>query len=101
DLEDSAYTHGATRIRAARSITLPLVRTGVWSTMFLIFILAFRELSTTLLLFTTKTQTLSILIFHQWDNGSWQSVSCLALIFSSVLFVVGVLGRALFGLDRT
>ena len=53
------------------------------------------------LLFTTKTQTLSILIYHQWDNGSWQSVSCLALIFSAVLFIVGILGRALFGLGRT
>ncbi|WP_159450996.1 ABC transporter permease [Micromonospora cremea] len=101
DLEDSAYTHGATRIRAARSITLPLVRAGVGSTLFLVFILAFRELSTTLLLFTTKTQTLSILIYHQWDNGSWQSVSCLALIFSAVLFAVGLLGRALFGLGKT
>jgi iron(III) transport system permease protein len=101
DLEDSAYVHGATRTRAARSITLPLVRSGVGSTMFLVFILAFRELSTTLLLFTTKTQTLSILIYHQWDNGSWQSVSCLALVFSGVLVVVGLLGRALFGLGRT
>ncbi len=101
DLEDSAYVHGATRARAARSITLPLVRTGVGATMFLIFILAFRELSTTLLLFTTKTQTLSILIYHQWDNGSWQSVSCLALIFSGVLLIVGLLGRALLGLGKT
>src|SRR5690606_36583535 len=33
DLEDSAYVHGATRARAARSITLPLVRTGVGATM--------------------------------------------------------------------
>jgi iron(III) transport system permease protein len=101
DLEDSAYVHGATRTRAARSITLPLVRAGVGSTAFLVFILSFRELSTTLLLFTTNTQTLSILIFQQWDNGSWQSVSCLALIFSTVLVIVGFLGRALFGLGKT
>lgn len=98
DLEDSAYTLGASRARTARSITLPLVRVGAVSTAFLIFVLAFRELSTTLLLFTTKTQTLTIAIYQQWSNGSWQSVSCLSLAFSAILFVVGMIGQLSGGL---
>jgi iron(III) transport system permease protein len=98
DLEDAAIVAGAKRRRAVSTVTLPLVKTGVVSTMLLLFILSFRELSAALFLFTSDTRTLSVVIYDQWESGQWPRVAAMSLMYSLVLLVVTLVGRRWFGL---
>jgi len=93
DLESAAMVAGATRRRAIMTITMPLVRGGVVASAFLMVVLGLRELTASLLLYTTKTRVLSIVIYEQYVNGNWAQVSALSLIYTSLLVVLTLAGR--------
>lgn len=99
DLEESAYVAGASRLRAVIKITIPLIRTGVASTMLLLFILSMRELSTTIFLFTSDTRVLSVVIFEQWASGNWPRVATISLIQSALLLILTIISRRWFRSD--
>ncbi|MGF1599905.1 MAG: ABC transporter permease [Acidimicrobiales bacterium] len=92
-LEDSAVTAGAPRWRALFSITLPLLRSTAFSTGVLLFILAFREVTVALFLYTPDTRPLSVVIYNQWSSGSWARVASMSLIFTAALLVASIVGR--------
>lgn len=96
DLEESAMVSGASRPRATWSVTLPLIRTGVVSTMLLLFILSMRELSTSIFLFTADTRVLSVVVFEQWESGRWPRAAIISLLYSLILLVLTVIGRRWF-----
>ena len=89
----AAMVAGATRRRAIMTITMPLVRGGVVASAFLMVVLGLRELTASLLLYTTKTRVLSIVIYEQYVNGNWAQVSALSLIYTSLLVILTLAGR--------
>lgn len=93
DLEDSAYMSGASRTRAVWNVTVPLIRTGVFSTMLLLFILSFRELSASILLYTSQTRVMSVVLYETWANGSWPRTAVIGVVYSAVLIVATLIGR--------
>lgn len=97
DLEESAQVCGAGRIRTVWEILLPLIRTGVVSTMLLIFILSMRELSVAIFLFTSETQVLSIAIYNTWEGGRLPPVAAMSLVYIAVLLVLTFVARRWFG----
>jgi len=97
DLEESAEVCGAGRLRTVWEVLLPLIRTGVVSTMLLVFILSMRELSAVIFLFTSDTQVLSIAIFNTWEGGRLPPVAAMCLVYITFLFVVTVIARRWFG----
>lgn len=92
-LEDSAVTAGAGRLRAVWSITLPLLRSAAASTGVLLFILAFREVTVALFLYTPQTRPLSVVIYNQWSSGSWSRVASMSIVFTAALLLAAILGR--------
>jgi iron(III) transport system permease protein len=97
DLEEAALMSGADRLRANIAVTLPLIRTGIVSTMLLLFILSMRELSTAIFLFTSDTRLLSILVYDQWESGNFPRVAAISLVYSAILLVVTLVARRWFG----
>lgn len=93
DLEDSASVAGATKFRAATWVTLPLMRTAVASTGLLLFVLAMRELSASIFLYTARTTVLPIYLFNLWSNGSIAPVASISLAYTAFLFIVVLAGR--------
>src|SRR5207253_6426196 len=55
ELEDASRILGATRLKALRQITAPLLRSGVIATWCFIFVGVIRELSAAIMLFTSET----------------------------------------------
>ena len=98
DLEDSAIVAGASRTRAVMDILAPLIRPGIASAMLLLFLLAMRELSTSVFLFTAETRVLAIILYEQWESGSWARVATISLLYCALLFVITVAGRKWIGL---
>ena len=99
DLEDAAKVSGARPIGAVARILLPLIKGGMASTALLLFILSFRELSAALFLFTSDTRVLSIVIYDQWEAGSWPRLAAMSLIYSAILLLVTLFARKWIGLE--
>lgn len=100
DLEDSAVLLGSTRARAVTYVTLPLMKTGVMSTVLLLLMLAMRELSAALFLFTSNTRLLAIVVFDNYDNGALRSAASTSLLYILVILALVVIAKA-FGARAT
>lgn len=90
DLEHSAVMLGAPRLRAIRNITVPLMRTGLVSTLLLLLMLGLREMSAILFVYTSDTRVLSILAFHSFENGSISYSAAISLVFVLLISVVAI-----------
>ncbi|MBD8022748.1 ABC transporter permease [Microbacterium gallinarum] len=90
DLENSAVMLGAGRLRAVRNITIPLMRTGIVSTLLLLLMLGLREMSAILFLYTSDTRVLSILVFHSFENGSISYSAAISLVFVLIIAIIAV-----------
>ena len=93
DLEHAAQIGGANRRQILWHIMLPLIRDGVASSIFIMFILSLRELTTSLFLYTTSTRTVAIVIYEKYISGSWSQVAWISLIFTIALALVTLSGR--------
>jgi iron(III) transport system permease protein len=93
DLEHAALIAGAGQAMAIRRIILPLARGGITSAAFLMVVLAIRELTASLFLYTTKTRLLSIVLYESYENGAWGTVASVSLIYTGLLMGLALLGR--------
>ena len=89
ELEEAAYSVGATRGRVTREITLPLVRFGLLGSWLLVFLIFVREYSTGVYLLAPGSEVIGSLIVSLWGTGAVDTVSALALV-NVVLVGVGL-----------
>jgi iron(III) transport system permease protein len=95
ELEDASRILGATRLRALREITAPLLRTSVIATWCFVFVGTIRELSAAIMLFTSETKVLSVLIFDLNESGDLAAISVLGIIMLVVTFGIVALANRL------
>ena len=100
DLEESAFVCGASRARTTVEVTMPLIRSGVVSTMVLLLILSMRELSAAIFLFTSGTRVLSVVVFDLWFSGVLARAAAVSLIYSGVLMIIVLFARKYLGVQR-
>lgn len=96
ELEESAWVCGASKSRTATAVTFPLMRTSIVSTMLILFVLAIRELSSAIFLFTSETRVLAIVIYDLWEAGNFRGSAGVSILYSIVLLVVAVFARRSF-----
>jgi|SoimicMinimDraft_3_1059731.scaffolds.fasta_scaffold04456_2 iron(III) transport system permease protein len=99
ELEESSRVHRGSWLMTFRRIVLPLLRSGVYSTWILLFIIFIREISTAVLLTSVNTQVFPVLIFQEWMAGSFNVMSAGALLLSLIIFAVVALFRSIFKVD--
>ncbi len=90
-LEEAARITWASWLRATLRIVAPLVRRGVLVAWLLVFIPALSELSATVLLYTSGTETISVAVFRLNDLGQLELVAALS-IFTIAVILVAALG---------
>jgi iron(III) transport system permease protein len=88
ELEDASRILGATRLRALRDVTAPLLRTSVIATWCFIFVSTIRELSAAIMLFTSETKVVSVLIFDLKESGDLGAIAVLGLSMLIITFAV-------------
>src|SRR5207302_348559 len=91
ELEDASRILGATRLKALRQITAPLLRTGVIATWCFIFVGVIRELSAAIMLFTSETKVISVLIFDLNESGDLGAIAVLGIMMLALTFAVVIL----------
>ncbi|TVQ39632.1 MAG: iron ABC transporter permease [Geminicoccaceae bacterium] len=87
-LEEAAHTAGASKLRALKDITLPLLRPGMVAGWMLIFISAFNELTVSVLIWTSGSETIGVWIFLLQDSGFTGRASALAVLTLPVILIL-------------
>ncbi|MFU8872715.1 ABC transporter permease [Micromonospora sp. SL4-19] len=88
ELEESAAVSGATWWQVFRRVLLPLLMPGLLAGWIYIFVVSFRELSSSILLYSSGNEVLSILIWEQFENGKFTVLAALGVVMIAVLMVL-------------
>jgi iron(III) transport system permease protein len=88
ELEESAQVSGASWWQSFRRVLLPLLSPGLLAGWIYILVVSFRELSSSILLYSPGNEVLSILIFEQYENGQFTVLSALGVVMVLTLVVL-------------
>jgi iron(III) transport system permease protein len=88
ELEEAAWICGTGILGTIRKIVLPLARPGVIAAMTLLFILAIRELGSSLFLYTSKTMVMAVLLLDYYEGGNVGITAAFSLVQTILLGVL-------------
>lgn len=88
ELEESAQMSGAGWLQTFRRILLPLLVPGFVAGWIYIFVVSFRELGSSVLLYSPGKEVLSIAIWQQWQDGLLPQLSALGVMLVGFLVVM-------------
>jgi iron(III) transport system permease protein len=89
-LEEAASVCGAGRLRAMATITLPLLRPVLLAAFTVVFLSGLRDLNTPLFLGggSTRTTTMSVLIFQFWSEARIGEAAALTMVLLALTFAI-------------
>jgi iron(III) transport system permease protein len=93
ELEEAAAVSGAKQWAMMWRIVLPLVRPAFMNGLLLVFLMAIKNLTQALLLYSPRSVVLSTLIFNRWDNGRVAETAAVGVFTVGVTLVLSVLAR--------
>jgi iron(III) transport system permease protein len=85
ELEESAMVFGASWAQTFRRVLVPLASSGILAGWVYILVVSFRELSSTILLYSPGTEVLSVLIWEQFENGQFPTLAALGVCMVALL----------------
>ena len=80
ELEEAAWISGRGLLSTIGTIVLPLARPGVVASMSLLFVLAIRELGSSLFLYTSNTMVMAVLLLDYYEGGNVGITSAFSLV---------------------
>jgi iron(III) transport system permease protein len=92
ELEQCARTCGAGPVRVLARITAPLISTTLVTILFFVMLLSIKELSASVVLYSERSEVLSVLTWAYTDQGSYQFAAAIGVVqtFVMLLLVLGV-----------
>jgi iron(III) transport system permease protein len=88
ELEEAAWICGRGMLGTLRTIMLPLARPAVLAAMTLLFVLAIRELGSSLFLYTSNTMVMSVLLLDYYEGGNIGKTAAFSLVQTVLIGVV-------------
>ncbi|MFL6797264.1 MAG: ABC transporter permease [Xanthobacteraceae bacterium] len=88
ELEEAAWMCGKTLLGTVRTIVLPLARPGTVAAITLLFILAIRELGSSLFLYTSNTMVMAVLLLDYYEGGNVGKTAAFSLVQTALLAVL-------------
>jgi len=95
ELEEASLTAGGTWFQTFRKVILPLLMPGFTAGWIYISIIALRELSTSILLYSYNSTVLSIMAFDLWEGGQYTYVCALGVLMVLLLIAMAFTARKL------
>src|ERR1041384_408365 len=95
ELEEASMTSGGTWFQTFRKVVLPLLMPGFTAGWIYISIIALRELSTSILLYSYNSTVLSIMAFDLWEGGQYTYVCALGVLMVLLLVAMAFTARKL------
>lgn len=88
ELEESAQMSGAGWFQSFRRVVLPLLVPGFVAGWIYIFVVSFRELGSSVLIYSPGREVLSIAIWQEWNDGLLPQLSALGVMLVGFLVVL-------------
>jgi iron(III) transport system permease protein len=88
ELEESAQVCGASWWQTFRRILLPLTSSGILAGWIYILVVSFRELSSTILLYSPGKEVLSVLIWEQFEDGKFTLLAAIGVLMVAILVLL-------------
>ncbi len=88
ELEEAAWICGRGLLGTIRTIVLPLAKPGVVASMTLLFVLAIRELGSSLFLYTSDTMVMAVLLLDYYEGGNVGKTAAFSLVQTVILGVL-------------
>jgi iron(III) transport system permease protein len=88
ELEEAAWVCGKGMLGTIATVVLPLARPGVLASMTLLFVLAIRELGSSLFLYTSDTMVMSVLLLDYYEGGNVGKTAAFSLVQTVLLGVL-------------
>lgn len=88
ELEEASWICGRGTLATIRTIILPLAKPGVVAAMTLLFILAIRELGSSLFLYTSQTMVMAVLLLDYYEGGNVGVTAAFSLVQTVLLAVL-------------
>lgn len=102
DLEESAAVCGSSWFNILRKVVVPLLKPVMLGTWVLLFGLIARELSASVLLYTSGTEVVSVVIYHEFQDFALSGrVDALASLMAAFLMGVTYFSRRIWGKEIT
>jgi iron(III) transport system permease protein len=105
ELEEAAWVCGRAVLGTIRTIVLPLARPGVIAAMTLLFVLAIRELGSSLFLYTSNTMVMAVLLLDYYEGGNVGITAAFSLVqmvlLASSIGIANLLSRGARGTETS
>lgn len=88
ELEEAAWICGRSLLGTIRTVVLPLARPGVVASMTLLFVLAIRELGSSLFLYTSDTTVMAVLLLDYYEGGNIGKTAAFSLVQTAILAIL-------------
>jgi len=88
ELEEASLICGRGRLYTIKKIILPLIAPGLISSMSLLFILAIRELGSSLFLYSSKSLPMSVLLVNLYEGGDFGVTAAFSVVQTAILVIV-------------
>lgn len=88
ELEEVAATAGAGWWRTFRRIVIPLIRPTLLAAWIYVFVVSLRELSSSILLYSSQSVIIAVRIFDLRDSGQYTAIAALSVVMIGALVVL-------------
>jgi iron(III) transport system permease protein len=95
ELEEASEASGAAWPHTFRRIILPLLAPGFVAGWIFVITHSFRELSTSIMLYRSGTEVISVVLFELWDGGQYPQLSALGMVLVAILVAISLVARKL------
>lgn len=95
ELEEAAAASGASWAQSFRRVFIPLLMPSLLAAFMYSMIVAFREISAAIFLYTSNTEVVSVQVYDLYSNGSYPVVAALGVVIVLFLSLLAGLARLL------
>jgi iron(III) transport system permease protein len=92
-LTEAARISGASQKKAVTDVLIPLIKPGIFSGWFLVFMPALTELTLSILLYSAGRETIGVTVYNMTQEGLVLETSALALILIVVVLMLNLIVR--------
>ncbi len=99
ELEECSRILGANRLQVFKDVTIPLFKAGLIASWILVFMPSLRELSASILLWTTDTKVISVVIIDLYEENLFGPISAIAVTLLVITLTAIAAGFRMVGRD--
>lgn len=97
ELEEASEASGATWPDTFARVILPLLAPGFVAGWIFVVTHSFRELSTSIMLYRSGTEVVSVVLFELWETGQYPQLSALGMVLVAILVAISLVARKIGG----